>query len=205
VIELSSKFWLTMIGVASSAVVVGAVGAAGGSESPRAFGRPATPGDVIPSTARRLGALTDGESRLVVRFVSASGTNRGLYVTKTEDGSMICIWDTNLFNGRKGGGCNPSADFFAGRAFAMSLAYDGGPDVAGVTDARIVGVVTDEVARLDVVNSSGTNRRVAITADRGFAYVVPPGELKRGVGPEAVIAYDRDGHVIDRQITGIGE
>jgi hypothetical protein len=149
--------------------------------------------------------LTDGESHLVARFVSASGTNRGLFVTKTKDGTMTCIWDTDLFNGRKGGGCNPSGDFFAGSAFAMSLEYGGGPDVSGVTDARIVGVVTDEVGKIEVVNSSGVSRRIALTPDRAFAYIVPPGELKRGVGPEAVVAYNREGDVIDRQITGIGE
>jgi len=86
----------------------------------------------------------------------------------------------------------------------MSLAYDGGPNVEGVADARIIGVVTDEVARVEVVNSAGRAHRVAITADRGFAYVVPPGELKRGIGPVAVVAFDSEGQVLDRQATGIG-
>jgi len=64
--------------------------------------------------------------------------------------------------------------------------------------------VTDEVARVEVVNSAGRADRVAITADRGFAYVVPPGELKRGIGPVAVVAFDSEGQVLDRQATGIG-
>jgi hypothetical protein len=127
-----------------------------------------------------------------------------VYIAKTADGSMTCIWDTDRLRGFKGGGCNDSRDFFAGRPFVMSLAYDGGPSVEKVSDARIVGVVTDRVARVEVLNSAGEATAVQLTTDRAFAHVVPVNELQRGISPVAVIAYGSDGSELDRQTTGIG-
>jgi len=171
-------------------------------EQPRVFSRAATVHDALPS--RAVGFLHPGDSRRVATFTSAEGNARGVFVNRSHDGSQICVWDTDLESGAQGGGCNPADDFFAGHAFTVSLGYDGGPAMATVHDARIVGVVTDGVATLEVIYADGSARRVPITADRGFAYNVPFVLLRRGIGPVALIARNGAGVVIDRQVTGIG-
>lgn len=194
---------LLPLAAALGAAIAGAIAiAATRHEEPRAFSRAATIRDVLPS--RAVGFLHPGDSRRVATFASAEGNARGVFVNRSQDGSQICMWDTDLASGAQGGGCNPADDFFAGHAFTMSLGYDGGPTLATVRDARIVGVVTDGVGTLEVIYADGTARRVAITADRGFAYTIPAGLLRRGIGPVAVIARTSAGAVIDRQVTGIG-
>ena len=171
-------------------------------EEPRAFSRTATVRDTLPS--RAVGFLHPGDSRRVATFTSAEGNARGVFVNRSHDGNQICVWDTDLESGAQGGGCNPADDFFAGHAFTVSLGYDGGPALATVRDARLVGVVTDAVATLEVIYADGSARRVPITADRGFAYNIPFVLLRKGIGPVAVIARSSAGTVIDRQVTGIG-
>jgi hypothetical protein len=116
---------------------------------------------------------------------------------------QICLYDTTLDGMESGGGCNAGDDFFAGRSFFVSLSYSGGPTVQSVTAARLVGVATEDVERLMVIDSAGRATRVSLTADRGFAYVVPPARLKSGIEPREVIAYDGGGQELDRQATGI--
>lgn len=129
-------------------------------------------------------------------FVSSTGIDRAVFLTRTRDGRLICLRDTNLRNGEQGGGCNSASDFFAGRELQINLAFDGGPSVEDVTDARIVGVVTERVARVEIMNWNGEIGSVAITPDRGFAYVVPRAELRNGVQPTDVVAYDTGGTIM---------
>jgi hypothetical protein len=169
---------------------------------PRAFDRPQTAKDALPDSAVRF--LHPGESRRVAQFTTSAGAARAVFVNRSSDTSQICIWDTDVASGEQAGGCNPAGDVFSGHAFTMSLAYDGGPAVTAVREARIVGLVTDAVASVEVAYSNGTTRRALISRDRAFVHVVPPLLLRKGVGPIAVIARSTAGAVIDRQATGIG-
>ena len=201
--HISHRRILLLLTAALTAAAAAAIAiAAARHEEPRAFSRAVRVGDSLPSRAVRF--LNPGESRRVATFTSAAGTARGVFVNRSHDGSEICVWDTDVASGGQGGGCNPADDFFGGHAFAMSLGYDGGPALATVQDARIVGVVTDAVTTLDVVFADGSAKRVLITGDRGFAYNVPAGLLRKGIGPVAVIARNAAGAAIDRQVTGIG-
>ena len=190
---------LAIAALAGGAVI--AVAATRGGQ-PRAFDRPQTAADALPDSAIRF--LHPGESRRVAEFTTSSGGAGAVFVNRSADNSQVCVWDTDVASGEQSGGCNPAADAFAGHAFTTSLAYDGGPDVTAVRDARIVGLVTDAVATVEVTYSNGTTRRALITKDRAFVHVVPPLLLHKGVGPVAVVARDKTGAVIDRQVTGIG-
>lgn len=200
---LSKRSALVASLLAVAALAAAAIGAAIGREAPAALGRAAGTPDALPRGAQGLGMLKAGESRRVAEF-SAAGGPRAVYLTRTEDGKLVCVWDTDLMTGAQGGGCNDASDFFGGRAFTVSLAYDGGPAAGSIANARLVGVVTEAVSNLDVIYSSGRHARLAISADRGFAYVVPDDYLKSGIEPIAVAAYDGSGTEIDRQSIEIG-
>lgn len=170
------------------------------SELPVAFERPQTARDEMP-VAARVGALPLAASRRIAAF--GLGVPRAVFLAKTADQKMLCFWDVDLLRGDRGGGCSDEADFFKGRDLAASLMYDGGPGVASVTSARIVGLVTRRVGKVEILNSAGKATAVPTTSDRGFAFLVPSDELAAGVGPVAVVAYDRAGHELTRQPTGI--
>jgi len=190
----------------SAALVAGAaaagLAAAGqprASELPSAFERPATAKDVMPSAAQH-GALGISSTRRIASF--GAGIPRAVFVAKADNDRMICFWDVDMLRGDRGGGCSDDADMFKNRDLAASLMYDGGPGIESVSGARIVGLVTRRVARVEVLNSAGSATAVPISADRGFAFLVPSDELAAGIGPVAVIAYDRAGRELTRQQTG---
>jgi len=172
----------------------------------RAAGTPSAAPDVSSKASVRA---------VVARFPSAPGrAGRSLVLQRTPDG-YLCVWDAPGEDEAHGsGGCNPAADPLGGRELYVSLAYDGGPSVATVTDARLSGLVSARVDRLQLVMSDGTMRNVPLVSARTraiagsdyrvFAYRVPPGDLQRGVTPTAAVALDRAGSEIDRQTTGIG-
>ncbi len=198
-----------LVGLLASAMLVGALVGTGvaarlSGGTPSALDRAPTLSDRLPAGAGGIGALKAGESRRVAAFRSTAGALRAVYVTRTSDGRSICLWDTDLSTGAQGGGCNDAEDFFGGRQLSISLGYDGGPSISAASNARIVGVVTPVVDRVEIVATNGTHTPVPITVDRAFAYVVPQAELQRGVGPKEVVAYAADGAVIDRETTGVG-
>jgi hypothetical protein len=134
---------------------------------------------------------------------------RGVYLQLTSTGHF-CLWDAPSAGSRqRQGGCNPADDPLGGRPLSISLGYDGGPSARTVTDARLIGVAMTEVARVDVQMSDGTRRRVALKETRAggaeyraFGYRIRPSDLRTGVGPVAVLAFDSGGREIDRQPTG---
>lgn len=134
---------------------------------------------------------------------------RGVFVQPTSAG-FLCLWDAPSATAlARQGGCNRAEDPFAGRALFISLAYDGGPAIAGVKDARLIGLAAEGVATVEVLMSDGTRREMRLRkaaidneAYRGFGYRLKRVDLRRGVGPTAVIALDAAGDEIDRQTTG---
>jgi len=169
-----------------------------------------------PSAAPDITART-GDRAVVTRFAHESGVpDRVVLLQRTADG-YVCLWDAPDVTGAKGvGGCNPAASPLGGRKLFVSLAYDGGPDVAGVHDARLSGLVASDVATAEVVMTDGSSRRLLIApaaanartlsgADyRAFAYRIRESDLRSGITPVAVLVRDAKGGVIDRQETGIG-
>jgi hypothetical protein len=134
---------------------------------------------------------------------------RGVFVQRTS-GGQFCLWDApSPSPGAKQGGCNPADDPLGGHPLSASLAYDGGPAPTDVTDARLIGLVTSDVARVVIVMSDGSGRELTlrrVPASIGdflvFAHRFGRGQLARGVTPVAVVALDVDGNELDRQATG---
>jgi hypothetical protein len=156
-----------------------------------------------------------GTVEQVAQFAPESGrAARQVVLQRTPDG-YLCVWDSPEGTADHGvGGCNPADDPLAGHKVFVSLAYDGGPAIAAVRDARLSGLAAADAASARLVMSDGTTRSILLSPQsthavagkdyRPFAYRVRRGDLERGVGPVAVLVLDAQGRVIDRHVTGIG-
>jgi hypothetical protein len=140
----------------------------------------------------------------------ASGTSsRGVFVQLTSTGHF-CLWEAPSATSReRSGGCNDAEDPLGGREVSISFGYDGGPAVADVKDATLIGLALPEVASVHVLMSDKTRRemrlkRASIAGDdyRAFGYRFKKADLRRGVAPTAVVALNDAGEEVDRQPTG---
>jgi hypothetical protein len=148
----------------------------------------------------------------MVRLADIPGSNgladRGVFAQRTD--GRFCLWDASSESSRsKQGGCNQADDPLGGHPLSASFAYDGGPGPADVTDARLVGLVANDVARVEIVMSDGSRRKLTlrrVPASIGdflvFAHRFGRGQLAHGLTPTAVVALDAGGTQLDRQATG---
>jgi hypothetical protein len=149
-----------------------------------------------------------------VADIAAAGAlpKRGAFVQVTSTG-QVCLWDAaSADSNGKQGGCNDAGDPLAGAKVFASLSYDGGPAAAAVKDARLIGLADPSVERVSVLMSDGTYREMALEGAkiqgrsyRAFGYRFRPSDLRRGLGPVAVLALDASGAEVDRQSTGFGD
>lgn len=139
---------------------------------------------------------------------------RSVFVQPTTSG-YLCLWDAASATAQsRQGGCNRADDPLAGRKLTISLAYDGGPAVGDVKDARLIGLASFEVASVQVLMTDGTRRtipmrrEVAVASEAGryraFGYRFPSSDFRRGLGPTVVVGLSRDGTEVDRLTTGYG-
>jgi hypothetical protein len=157
-------------------------------------------------------ALATGEIMRVAEIPAGDGLGgRGVFAQTTDTG-QLCVWDAPSASSReRQGGCNPMDDPLGGSAVSASLAYDGGPAIESVRDARMSGLAASGVASVAVLMSDGSERAVRLkttSLDSGdfvaFGYRFKKVDLGKGVGPVAVIARGADGTELARQPTGIG-
>jgi hypothetical protein len=157
-------------------------------------------------------ALRTSEMVRVADIASADGAAaRGVFVQRTPNG-LFCLTDAQSAGGvSRGGGCNAAADPLGGKSLFISFAYEGGPAVADVKDARLIGLSSLEVSAVEVLMDDGSRRtmrlreaRIGADTYRAFGYRFRKADLRRGVSPASVIALDDAGQEIDRQPTGFG-
>jgi len=191
----SRRCVVLVIGVVAAGVIAGAVVAA-------------RLDDGIPADLEA--ALRDDPLVQVAGIPAENGlAGRGVFVQRTSAG-FICLWDApSATSSVRQGGCNRTDDPFGGRELFVSMAYDGGPAIAGIKDARLVGVAAREVVEVQVLMSDGTRREIRlrkanVAGDeyRAFGYRFKKADLRKDVTPKAVIALDSTGEEIDRQATG---
>jgi hypothetical protein len=168
-----------------------------------------TPGDDFQAS------LQDDASVRVAEIPGEDGLPaRSVFVQPTATG-FLCLWDAASATAKsRQGGCNPADDPLAGRKLTISLAYDGGPAVGDVRDARLIGLASFEVSSVQVLMSDGTRRTIPMRREaavasqvgrfRAFGYRFPRSDFRRGLGPRAVLALNAGGVEIDRLTTGFG-
>ena len=157
-------------------------------------------------------ALVDARPTRIADIPAADGLPaRGVFAQITATGHF-CLSDAPLdapLTG--GGGCNPLDDPLGGSALSASLAYDGGPAIETVRDARLIGLAAANVATVRLLMSDGSSRAVKLKSATvgsdefsAFGFRLRKSDLKKGIGPVAVVAYDGNEAEIARQTTGIG-
>jgi hypothetical protein len=159
----------------------------------------------------RLDAAVSSEPMVRVAEIAAIGDapSRGVFAQLTSTGHF-CLWDApSAASPQRQGGCNSADDPLGGRELSVSFAYDGGPAVTKVRDARLIGIVAAEVADVQLLMNDGTTRKISlrnasIAAERyrAFGYRLKKVDLRSGVAPVAVLALDSGGREVDRQATG---
>lgn len=156
--------------------------------------------------------LATGDIARVADIAAGDGLpSRGVFVQTTDTG-QLCLWDASSASSQqRQGGCNSVDDPLGGSALSASLAFEGGPAVGNVQDARLIGLASREVAAVQVLMSDGTQREVRLRKAmlgsdeyRAFGYRFKKLDLRAGIGPTAVIAKSATGDEIARQPTGIG-
>jgi hypothetical protein len=198
---MSMKRITTKSGILVAALIVAAISAGGVLAAQLGgWGSP----DELASAIREDPAIR------VADIASDAGLPKhGVFVQKTSTGHL-CLWDApSAASPNRGGGCNTVDDPLGGRTLRISFAFDGGPAVADVKDARLIGLAELEVATVQVLMSDGTRREVqlrkaSVGGDeyQAFGYRFKKGDLRRGVAPTAVIGLNAAGQEIDRQATG---
>lgn len=153
-----------------------------------------------------------GQDRLgqkIAAFPAQPGrADAAVYLARRADGFM-CLNSAAADTASFGGGCNPAGDPLGGKPLMVLFAYDGGPAVETVTDARLYGLVDHSVKEVTVEMTDGSTRPVRLSANdvggmpyRVFAERVSMRDLKAAITPTAVVAYDATGREIARQATG---
>src|SRR5262245_66335985 len=135
----------------------------------------------------------------------------GVFVQELDTGHL-CVWDAPSASSRqRQGGCNSIDDPLGGSIISASLAYDGGPAIADVREARLSGIAESGVTTIAVLMSDGSRRDVRVKEAHlrsgtyvAFGYRVKRSDLRHGIGPVAVVAFDVKGRELGRQQTGIG-
>jgi len=157
-------------------------------------------------------ALADGQPAQIAEIAAADGLPaRGVFAQVTSTGHF-CLSDAPLDRPNTGGGgCNPADDPLGGKHLSVSLAFDGGPALDAVRDARLIGLATESVSGVRILMTDGSSRAVKLKSARvgaesfkAFGYRFRRSDLRNGIGPTAVVAFDASGAEIGRQATGIG-
>jgi len=190
--------------VVVAAVVMAAAAVLAGGVVASAF-------DWSASSAELEAALAKTPPTQVADIAAADGLPaRGVFAQITPTGHF-CLFDAPLDAPLMGGGgCNAADDPLGGSPVSASLAYDGGPAIESVRDARLIGLAAANVASARVLMSDGSSRVVKLKRStvgeqlQVFGYRVRRSDLKKGIGPVAIVAHDANGVELGRQPTGIG-
>lgn len=159
-----------------------------------------------------IAAIEEAPLTQVANIDAADGSGElGVFVQTTETGHL-CVWEAPSATSRqRGGGCNTADDPLNGSPISATLSYDGGPATSSVKTATVFGLAAPEVAQVDVLMSDGSSRTVKlkkakIGSDefRAFGHRIRKSDLRKGIGPTAIVAYDASGAELARQPTGIG-
>jgi len=166
-----------------------------------------------PGNAARLdAALVEAQPIQVADIPGAEGLPpRGVFAQVTATGHL-CISDAPVGSPLTGGGgCNAADDPLGGKAISASLAFEGGPAITDVKDARLIGLAASEVASVRIVMSDGTSRSIKLKRAKvgsnefqAFGHRLEKSDLRKGIGPIAIVAFDASDAELGRQPTGIG-
>jgi hypothetical protein len=159
-----------------------------------------------------IAAIDEAPLTQVATIDAADGAAElGVFVQTAKTGH-VCVWEAPSATSReRGGGCNTADDPLNGSAISATLSYDGGPGISSVKSATLFGLAAAEVAQVAVLMTDGGSRAVKLKKTkvgsdefRAFGHRIRKSDLKKGIGPIAIVAFDANGVALGRQPTGIG-
>jgi hypothetical protein len=162
--------------------------------------------------SRLVAAIEDAPMTHVADIEAADGAaKRGVYLQVTDTGHL-CVWEAPSATSRqRGGGCNTLDDPLNGEALSVTLSYDGGPALSDVKSASLFGLTAADVAQARVLMTDGSTREIQLRPARvaagdfnAFGFRLRRADLRKGLGPVAVLALAADGTEVGRAPTGFG-
>lgn len=165
-----------------------------------------------PDAAKIEAAIAAARMTRVADVAGGDGfARRGVFIQELDTGDL-CVWDAaSASSPDRQGGCNSIDEPLGGSAVSANLAYEGGPAIESVRDARLSGLASSSAASVVVLMSDGSERTLRLKPvhlDAGdfaaFGFRFKKSDLRSGVGPIAVIARAAGGKELGRQPTGIG-
>jgi hypothetical protein len=165
-----------------------------------------------PDAAKVEAAIAAARMIRVADVAGGEGfARRGVFIQELDTGDL-CVWDAaSASSPDRQGGCNSIDEPLGGSAISANLAYDGGPAIESVRDARLSGLTSSSAASVVVLMSDGSERTLRLKPVHleagdfaAFGYRFKKSDFRSGVGPIAVIARATGGKELGRQATGIG-
>jgi hypothetical protein len=173
---ISRRALVAVLCLAVVAIVTGARSVRGDDASP------ALPHDLLtPALVRSL--RLDPAS---VRSLGTYGHVEVAYGRRT--GGAECLLAVG--DGSAGSACG---GLYARGPVAILERSSGGPELERRSELEVIGFARPNVARIALVDSSGRTRWPALNENHTFMVEFAPAELRAGVGPTEVVAYDRAG------------
>ncbi len=138
-----------------------------------------------------------------------AAAGRAVFVKQLSNGDL-CISDARADGSAPVGGCNPASDALGGRSMTVTIAYDGGPTLSTISNARVFGLVAPAVHGLELRMSDGSSQVLTLQKTglggglKAFAGTIPESALSSGVTPVALVAFGAGGTIIDTEPATIG-
>jgi hypothetical protein len=164
---------------------------------------PANPDDelldgLLSRTSAEHAHLDVNSVRSVARFRTKSGSEFRVGQGRRLSGEDCLIGVSPHVIGHSCGG------LFALGPVALAEAGSGGPDLAARTSYALYGLARPNVARLELHDSLGGTRPIALGPSRAFVFEFAPDELASGIYVREVVAFGRNGDEIGRFPVGPG-
>jgi hypothetical protein len=136
--------------------------------------------------------------RTVGRFRLRSGSDFTVGQARRLTGEDCLIGASARVTGRSCGG------LFALGPVALAETGTGGPEPSARTSYALYGLARPNVARLELHDSLGGTRPIALGPSRAFVFEFAPDELANGIYVREVVAFGRNGEEIGRFPVGPG-
>jgi hypothetical protein len=145
-------------------------------------------------TERAIATLGLDEGKLERRATLPSKAHgrHAIYLAPKNEGGA-CVLDVT--EDRLGAGCN--AVLFGEHDVAFVESSEGGPARGAMTELRLAGVASPRVRSLELELSDGTRARVPLAAGNAFLYEAAASDLRDGVVPAALHAFNAGGRQLD--------
>lgn len=174
------------VAIVAALTLPGFIGASR-NNSPDVLSKPAAKPDMLPATVAAVLEKV-GFEPLTSRAVALD-----TYLVKrhAHGESLLCLVST--YNDRTSSGCNPEADFFAGRSVVWSMDEEGKPHKPA---ALWISGVAKPVIRTIRVGFGATAIEAVVSDDGGF-FIKAPAEVLAQGRPQTLEGIDADGNVIE--------